>query len=195
MLSSIAHIISFVFNPALLLIFVPLFLVYRTTGDLYAAFAWTGYTLIFILAMIGFVIYGVYKKMFTDVDVSKRTQRPLLFGVSGILCLMYLFGLYYLNGPMILFVVMFGILIGVIVASIVNTKIKASIHVATTTALIIALAVVYNGWYLSLLLVIPLVAWARVRINRHTLKETIAGGSLGVLLTLGIYALIRYIQI
>lgn len=191
MISSIAQIISFLFNPVLLLVFVPLFLVYKTTDNVITAMAWTGYTMIFLLAMTFFIIYGVHKKIFSDMDVSKRAQRPLLFAVSLILSLMYLFGLYFLDGPMILFIVIFGIIIGIFVVSLVNIRIKASIHVATTAALIVALSVVYSGYYLLLLLVIPLVAWARVRINRHTLQETIVGGALGILLSLGIYTLIR----
>ncbi|MGH9857104.1 MAG: hypothetical protein ACRD4B_04595 [Acidobacteriota bacterium] len=190
---AIAQIISFLFNPVLLFSFVPLFLVYRTTGDITTAMVWTGYTMIFLLIMAFFIIYGVQKQIFTDIDVSNRTQRPLLFIVSFILSFVYLGGLFLLHGPMILSLVIGGIIVGIVLVSIINTRIKASIHVATISALIFALAFVYNGWYLLLLLFIPLVAWARLKVNRHTLQETIVGAALGILLSLGLYFVIKFI--
>ncbi len=122
-------------------------------------------------------------------DVSKRTQRPLLFLVSGILAAIYLGGLFIFNGPKVLIVITIGVIIGIGLASAINTKLKASMHVATISALIFALAIIYNGWYLLTLVLIPLVAWARLRIKRHTLPETVVGGLLGVLLSLCIYGL------
>ncbi len=124
-------------------------------------------------------------------DVSKRTQRPLLFLVSGVLAVFYLGGLFIFNGPNALVVITIGILIGIGLASIINTRLKASMHVATISALIFALAIIYNGWYLATLFLIPLVAWARLRIKRHTLPETVVGGLLGILLSLCIYALAK----
>src|ERR1700761_5166705 len=105
---AIAQVISFLFNPVLLLVFVPLLLVYKTTGDVVWAMVWTGYTMIFLLAMTFFIIYGVHKKIFTDMDVSKRTQRPLLFGVSLVMALLYLGGLLFLHGPMVLMIFVLG---------------------------------------------------------------------------------------
>ncbi|MGH7202865.1 MAG: hypothetical protein ACREHC_00290 [Candidatus Levyibacteriota bacterium] len=187
---ALAQIISFLFNPVMLLVFVPLLLVYKTSGNVVWALAWTGYTMIFLLAMTFFIIYGVHKKIFTDLDVSKRTQRPLLFGVSLVMALFYLGGLLFLNVPKILIVVSLGIIISVVLASFINTKLKMSIHVATVSALIFALAIIYQGYYFIALLLIPVVAWARVRIKRHTLPETIVGGIFGILLSCGMYILI-----
>src|ERR1700704_5585337 len=98
-MTALAQVISFLFNPVMLLVFVPLLLVYKTTGDVILALAWTGYTMIFLLIMVFFIIYGVHKKIFTDMDVSKRTQRPLLFIVCLVTGLLYLWGLFFLNGP------------------------------------------------------------------------------------------------
>lgn len=189
-MNSIARFISFIFNPVLVILFVPFLLLYKSTGDIYSALGWTSYTAFFVLAMIMFIIYSVKKKVFTDMDVSKREQRPLLFFVSIICASVYLAGLFLLHAPQLLFVITFGIIVGIIVASIVNTQIKASIHVATISALIFTLAMGYDGIYRLLLLLIPLVAWSRITIKRHTLLETIAGGVLGILLSLLIYAFV-----
>lgn len=192
-LTALAQIISFLFNPVMLLVFLPLFLVYKTTGDVVLALAWTVYTMIFLLAMTFFVIYGVHKKIFTDMDVSKRTQRPLLFIVCLVMGLIYLWGLFFLNGPKILAVVIVGLIISVLLLSLINMKLKVSIHVATVAALLFALAIIYHGYYYMTLLLIPAVAWARLKIKRHTLPETIVGAILGILLSLGTYLVVKFI--
>lgn len=194
MTTSLAQVISFLFNPVMLLVFVPLLLVYKTTEDVVLALAWTGYTMIFLLAMTFFIIYGVHKKIFTDMDVSKRTQRPLLFLVSGFMAIVYLYGLLFLNGPKILTVVILGIIASVVLISLINTRIKMSIHVATVSSLIFALAIIYQGYAYLTVLLIPLVAWARLKIKRHTLSETIVGAVVGILLSLGMYLLIDHVR-
>ncbi len=191
MKSSLARFISFIFNPILLLIFVPLFLLYKVDNDLNYALTWTAYTFFFLLAMTLFIKYMVSRGVFTNMDVSKREQRPLLFGMSMVLTTFYLGGLFLLNGPRILIIITIGIMIGIILSSIINTRLKASMHVATISALIFALAIVYNGYYLLSLFLIPLVAWARLKIKRHTLPETVVGGLLGILLSLCIYGLVK----
>ena len=191
MMSSFAQIISFIFNPVMMLVFVPLLLVYKTTGDVVLALAWTVYTMIFLLAMTFFVIYGVHKKFFTDLDVSERTQRPLLFGVGIFMTLVYLWGLYFLKGPKVLIFVTIGFIVGVLIMAIINTRLKISFHVTTITALLFTMAIVYQGFYYLALILIPIVAWARLKIKRHTLPETIAGGCYGILLSWAMYFVVH----
>ena len=195
MSTSLAHVISFLFNPVMLLVFAPLLLVYKATGDVVIALAWTGYTMIFLLAMTFFIIYGVHKKIFTDMDVSKRTQRPLLFFVSGFMAVVYLYGLLFLNGPKILTAVIVGIIVSVLIISVINLRLKVSIHVATVASLLFALAIIYQGYAYLTLLLIPLVAWSRLKIKRHTLPETIAGAVLGILLSWGMYLIIGHVAL
>ena len=189
MLTSFAQVISFLFNPVMMLVFLPLLLVYRTTGDVVLAMAWTVYTMIFLIAISFFVVYGVHKKIFTDLDVSVRTQRPLLFTVGIIMTLVYLWGLFFLNGPKILTLVTEGFLLGVLLMAIINTRLKISFHVSTVSSLLFTMAIVYQGYYYLTLLLIPVVAWARLRIKRHTLAETVVGACFGILLSLGMYLL------
>jgi hypothetical protein len=189
MTTSLARFISLILNPILLLVFVPFFLLLKNDRSLYHALVWTGYTFIFLAGMTGFLYYGVKKKLFTDMDVSKRTQRPLLFLASAVVAVLYIVGVSFSHGPRVLTGIGVGVILGVLITSIVNTKLKASIHVATVSALIFALAIIYSGYYLFLLFLIPLVAWARLKIHRHTLPETVVGGLLGILLSLCMYGL------
>lgn len=185
-----ARFLSFILNPLMVIVLVPFFLVYRTTGDLFAAFNWTIYTLLFLLIIGVFILLGVRKGIFTDYDVSKREQRPLLFLISIVLTVLYLIGLYFFNAPRILLIVTSVLLVGIVSASIINHWIKASMHVATVTAIIVGLVAVYGGYFYLLLLLIPVVAYIRVRAKRHTVPETIVGGLFGSALSLLMYIMV-----
>src|SRR4026208_1637374 len=110
----LARIISFLTNPVFVLFPVPYLLVYRSGyGHIYAI-KWTLFTLLF-LAMVGFfVLYEVKMKVFSDMDVSKREQRPLLFTIVGIITFIYLASLFFLKAPPVLFITIWGVLVGTV---------------------------------------------------------------------------------
>ena len=71
----------------------------------------------------------------------------------------------------------------------ISLMIKASIHVATATSVILLIGMIYKGYSLILLFLIPLLAWSRVKTREHTVLETIIGSLLGVALILIVYTI------
>ena len=191
----LARIISILANPVFILIALPYFLVFKETNSSGQAWNWTLYTLAYLSIFCAFVLFGVKKKIFSNIDVSNRKQRPLLYLIGALLSTIYLISLYLLKGPSILLITTFGIILGIIIAALINLKIKASMHVACFSALTTAFSIVYGGYFVLLLLLIPLISWARVRIERHTLKEVIVGASLGILLSLMMYFIVLKVVI
>jgi hypothetical protein len=96
-----------------------------------------------------------------------------------------------LNGPPVLFLAGCGVVVSIVAISLVNMKTKASVHVATVTALIFIVSILYGDVFLFFLLFIPLIIWSRVITKRHSLKEALMGGLVGVLLTLLVYVAIK----
>lgn len=189
----IAQFISTTLNPITLLFPIAYLLVLRQTGNRELALFWEVISVIFILIVSLFILIGVEEKVFSDFDISKRKQRPLLFTFTIGLCAIYTILLYFLKAPSVLFVVSFTLILGLIVFEVVNRVTKASIHVGTISAFATSVSLVYGGvFYLSLLL-IPIVAWARIRTRNHTEKQTIIGGTLGILITLVVYVIFKYI--
>lgn len=188
----VAEIISLISNPLILLIPVPYFLVLRVTGDFALAFRWMLFSMAFLLLIGFFMIVAVRRKVFSDLDVSRREQRPLLFVLIGSACFLYFLILYFFRGPAVLYIAVFGIFFGLVLISIINTKIKASIHVATITVLLLTIGILYDVHILLVGVFIPLIAWARIKTKRHTLRETIAGASTGILLTLIMYGVLKF---
>lgn len=155
------------------------------------AVVWTLYTLAFLVLISCFLWYGVHKKFFTDFDVSKKEQRPLLFFVSFIMLAVYLGGILLFSGPSILAVIAVCLLVGIIFVSVINTRIKASMHLATLSAMVVPFVFVNRGWSIALLSLIPIVAWSRISLKRHTRNEVIVGSIVGTVLSLSIYLLLN----
>lgn len=191
MIIILARFISFLFNPYFMLLPVPYFLVLRQTGNPVTAIKWTIFSLVF-LAGVGLSAYILMRRgYFTDLDISKREQRPLFFLLVAIFALLYFVGLFYFQGPLVLFIALGGIFFSLLVFSFLVTKVKASIHVATITAMIFSLSVLYSGVFLLLLFLIPLIGWSRIKIHRHTRQEVIVGGIVGIVIPLVLFVVLK----
>lgn len=186
-----AKAVSFLFGPAFILLPIPFILVGRFTQDYSYALKWTIFSYAFILAVGVFVGIGVLFGIFTNFDVSKREQRPLIFAFSGFAMFCYFISLLFLDGPKILFIPLFAIVLGLIIIMIVNRWIKASVHLATFTSVTLFIGIIYGGYYFLPMLLIPLLAWARVKTKEHTVQETIVGSILGAIITLVVYTISR----
>ncbi|MEN9406809.1 MAG: hypothetical protein RLZZ455_25 [Candidatus Parcubacteria bacterium] len=184
---SLARFISFVTNPFFIAIPLPFLLVYHETDSISVAIRWTFFSVVFLLMIGAFVFYEVKRHVFSDIDVSKKEQRPLFFVYVIFVSLLYLGSLVILRGPFSLFIAVGGVLGSAVALGFVNRKIKASLHVATVSAFFTVFALLYGGMYVLLLLAIPIVAWSRITIKRHSLKETVVGCVMGIMLTLIVY--------
>ena len=186
-----ARIISFLLSPMVVSFPALYLLVDKVTNNNIYALKWTIISYFFIFAVAIFVIACVLLGIFSNFDVSKREQRPLLFSFVGLMALFYFIFLFVFNGPKILFVVIFAVVLGLIIVSIVNQWIKASMHVAIISSIIFGVAIIYGGAYLLSLSLIPVMAWSRVKIKKHTPLEATIGGILGGLLTIIMYIVSR----
>lgn len=187
MTSKFAKAVSFLLGPSFVLLPIPFILVARFTQDYSYALKWTVFSYAFILVVVIFVVIGVLLGVFSNFDVSKREQRPLLFSFSAFSMFCYLLSLLILNGPKILFIGFFAVVLGLITIVIVNKWIKASIHLVTATSVMLFIGIIYKGYFFLLLSLIPLLAWARVKMKEHTFLETVVGSVLGIVITLIVY--------
>lgn len=191
MTNRLAKIISFFLGPMFVLIPIPFILVAKSTQDYAYALKWSIFSYAFILAVALFVVVGVFLGFFSNFDVSKREQRPLLFSFSAFAISCYLLSILFFDGPKILFLPLLAVILGLVSIVVVNKWVKASIHLATATAVLLFISIVYKGYSFLFLSLIPLLAWSRIKMKEHTLQETMVGSILGVILTLIVYIISR----
>jgi hypothetical protein len=193
MSKKLAEIISFVLNPLIVLMPVPFFLVFEKSNNLMLSFQWAGISIFFIFLFFLLILIGIKFGVFSDLDISKREQRPTLFLVGMALTISYFIFLFLFHAPAVLFAGVAAIVLGTIVLGIVNMFTKASGHLAVFSAFLTFL-VLAEGWeFLIGFLLLPVLAWARIKTKNHTVLQTILGTVVGTSTILIIYAIVKYI--
>ena len=191
--SKLAGFLSIVFHPIILFLPVPYLIIMRAENNYFQAVIWTLFSWL-ILSVLGiFIMYQVKTGKFTNLDVSVRSQRPLFFLSVGIAIAVYSISLLLFNGPVVMLVLAGGAIVALGLLDLINSKIKTSIHVASVTSILCAFVVLNGLMYSWTLLLIPLVAWSRITLQRHSLSETIMGAIFGFFITIVVYVMIELV--
>ncbi|HEX9945701.1 MAG TPA: hypothetical protein VGG03_27140 [Thermoanaerobaculia bacterium] len=121
-----------------------------------------------------------------NVDASNRRERPVLFMVS-VVALAVLAGLSWLSKPDSFPTrVSFGVLAMLALCAVATRWIKLSLHMAFGALAATTLLLLHSplGWVPLVLL--PLLAWSRLALKRHTASEVLTGLCVGVAFGLAI---------
>jgi len=147
----------------------------------------------FVVSTLICLIFGAFlpiltsliliKKMDTDLDITDRTKRtlPLLLAICS-----YFFGslvLYIVNTPAIITALMLIYGLNTLIILIINFYWKISIHAMGIAGPTAAFAYTFGIPGLLIAVIIPFVMWSRVKLNKHTVSQVIAGTILGLFLT------------
>ncbi|HEU5374983.1 MAG TPA: hypothetical protein VFV38_06070 [Ktedonobacteraceae bacterium] len=138
-----------------------------------------------------FVWLGVKKGHFTDIHVSRRSQRllPLLVGL-GCICGM-LAGLILLHASRALVVTLVAVLISFSVATGITqlAKYKISFHVASAAGAVTVCCLLANPVLVVLSPLVVLIAWARWKLEAHTPLQALCSAVLAVVVTVTTFRL------
>ncbi len=124
-------------------------------------------------------IRGVRKGMYTNLDVSDQAQRQKWFIAMTILVLVVTIIIWATGQDRTLRVATTCALLLLLTAQVVNIAVKASMHLAFHTFL--GFLILYFSWPVGItfLLLSPLLAWSRLYLKRHVLKEVLIGMVMG----------------
>lgn len=181
----IAVLVSFLFNPLFLSFLVPFLIVYRYTGSGFTALKWLLFSSIFAIMATSYLFYGRIRGYFSDLDISKREERPRYYKILLFLAILYLAISLLLKGyffPISIF--SFGSALAIISYLLVNRYIKASGHVGVASAFVILIGVLYGrNVFIATVWILPLLAWSRITLKKHTMREVLAGAALGLVVS------------
>jgi membrane-associated phospholipid phosphatase len=143
------------------------------------AWGWAGaFVLVAVLTPLLHVAWLVKHGAITDLDVQRREQRvrPLVVTLIclGVAWLMLVVGM----APVRLIVLAAALWLQTLAILVITWRWKISVH----TAVAAGTATVIGGLFgvlWPLVLGVPLIAWSRVRLQRHTWLQTGAGALLG----------------
>ncbi len=147
---------------------------------------WVG---VYIVMAVGvpllFLIWQVRHGRVTDLDVQLREQRKgsLLVTVAG-------FGVSWLvmhigHAPPLLKAMAGAGFVQWLIVFVITLRWKISVHTSSAAGMTMLILRVFGPAAVPLVISIPLIAWSRVKLRRHTLGQTLAGILLGSGVILG----------
>ena len=128
----------------------------------------------------------------SDINVTKREERPKLFAILLIFFLISLFTSIYIGNQQLIIICSVTNLT-FILGFLITFYWKISYHMIWSTLSIFSVIYLLNTQFTYLLLfVLPFMAWSRVILKRHTYLQVIAGTLLPLLCILLVLTLIKF---
>lgn len=146
------------------------------------------YIMLTILAPCAYIIWLVQTGKAVDFHLPNREQRirPLLFTLVTAVVTWLLFG--QLQAPRLLQLLAVVNLVQTAIFLVITLQWKISLHCTAVTILSELAFALLGTSAIPFTMSIPLIAWSRVYLDRHTVSQTIAGVLLGiVILTPALY--------
>lgn len=190
----LAHIISMVCLPPLLAIATLIALSSHFIADPQEAARVALASSFFVaIAPAAYVAYLLKRNKIgggVDLVLKEERLRPYLVGAGS--CLIGLLVLIRLSAPQSVTVLAWCYGINALLMAIITQRWKISAHAAGAAMPLTALLTVFGTTALPLAVIIPVVCWARVRSQMHTVAQVCAGATLGFLLTWAQMALLSF---
>jgi hypothetical protein len=185
----VATAVSSITNP--LFVAIPTFLVIAlsTAPNPLQGLLWWGITVLgFSLAPLLFIAKGVRSGRYSDHHVSERSQRliPLLFGI-GCVIVVFLILLSLHTSSALVATVTASLITAVIATVVTRFWTKISFHLIGIAGTATVFTFLFGIGAVPLYPLVFLVAWARWRVQAHTVFQACAGTVLAVVVTLVVF--------
>jgi hypothetical protein len=174
----VAHVISQLGSPPVLGLFALVLVTLSLKNP--EAWLWFGvYAVVTVAVPVGFLVWQVRHGHVTDLDVQLREQRSgsLLVTIAGFTVAWAV--LWIGQAPPLLTALAAMEVIQWAALFLITLRWKISVHSATASGVSMIIVHLFGRPAMPLLLSIPLVAWSRVKLRRHTAPQTLAGILLG----------------
>lgn len=178
----LAHIISLAFDPIIISTLSLFLIISQVEKDLTRILLWFG--LVFIVGVVPPLVFLAYEKKkgrVTDWFLYNRKERIPIYVASLISLSAALLLIWWLEGPKNLLIFSLTSLLNASVLGVATYYgHKPSVHASAITFFVLLLLLLVNWSYWPAIALIPLVAWSRAKLKKHTWPQL----SAGVLITL-----------
>jgi membrane-associated phospholipid phosphatase len=181
----IAVLLTHLLNPTYLLLPILVLVTYAATQSWLEALKWAGLAAsIVVLPILALIHRRVRAGVYADSQVSVREQRHVLYLVGAVCTTIYCAAVYTLDGPLELKAMLMALFAAGLVGMGINYFLsKISIHAGGLAGLATVLIILFGRSALPAMLLVPLVAWSRVALGRHTIRQVIAGAATAITVT------------
>ncbi len=179
----IAHWISKLGSPPLVALMA--LLLTAVTFTLPGIWMWAGvYVLLAMVVPLIYLIWLVRRGKVTDLNLHLREQRqgPFIVTLAGAAAAWVVLTLG--GAPQILRLLAAASVAQTLLVFLITLRWKISVHTSTAAGMTVLVWSVVGKAAAPLVITIPLIAWSRVKLRRHTFWQTVAGMVLGCLIFL-----------
>jgi len=185
----IANYLSTAFSPYIIAALIIPIVIFVSTERVMEALFWSIVVpSILIGPTLAYVGFEVRKGNITDMHIRERVQRSKVY-VIGIVSLIFLvFILSIFDAPNELQALIYSVAIGNVISFIINMKWKISLHAeGMGGATVITLFIFGYSVAIVMSLISIAVFWSRIELQEHTLMQLVAGYSIAVVVTIGVF--------
>ena len=163
---------------------LPIFLAFGYVSARTSGLLWAALTLLIVTGIpLAYLILGRQRGWVSDLELSRREERPRFILVSLSSDVLALLVLRFLDGPHLLTMIVLTYFCLAIVMFAISSFWKISMHMAGVGGFSTALVFVFGAPALWALLSLPLVAWARLHRRKHDIPQLVAGALVGAMIT------------
>ena len=182
---AVARWVSHILSPHIVGIALISTLAYQFSDNPLSILLWLAVVIpLLVIPPLIYLLWLVHRGTIEDIYMPNRKTRLRPLAVLMVWLLGCLGLIRYWEAPPVVesFVLAATILVGIL--SLVTLFWKISFHGAAISAAATTTVMVAGSYAWPVVLLVPLVGWARVRLKRHTLRQVIYGSLLGVLIAL-----------
>ena len=128
-----------------------------------------------LLVPILYLLWQISKGNITDFFMQHRDQRDWIYVVAFGSNLMAAWLLNHLKAPALIRFSIIVALCQIGVMGIINQFSKISAHASVVTLFCCLVTMLYGSWLLLSFLLVPLVGWGRITLQKHSFRQTTAG--------------------
>lgn len=138
------------------------------------------YVALLVLPPTLYILWLVHRGEVSDFHLNIREERtqPLLLILAN--TALVSLAMYLAGSPRLMLIAAAAAIIQLIIVLVITLRWKISGHCTAGAGLSVLAVALYGEILLPLLLIVPVIAWSRIRLGRHTFAQTIAGSALGV---------------
>jgi membrane-associated phospholipid phosphatase len=191
----IANLISIIFNPFLTGLVLILLVSFKTTASIFDAIKWSLLlTLLTILPVFLFTVYQFRRKKVDSIFANVRQQRTKIYALAVLLAGASAVLLFLVKAPLILLALLIAAFSANVIFMLLNLWWKISLHTAFIAAAVTVLVFIFGSVAMPTIVLIPLVAWARIKLEHHVPAQVIGAALMSpsiLLLVFYLFGLIR----
>lgn len=186
----IAKVVTEVFAPPIMAVIALGIVSYQGASHTSEFLKWWGISSLLIgIIPVAFIFKRLQAGRLSDHNISVASQRYMPFVISIASALAAFIILHLMSAPPFITAVTLSAIIVLVLAMLLNPKCKMSIHCSSMASIAIILTFVLGTWAWSMVVLVPVVGWSRVKVAQHTVPQVILGGMVGAGVTWAIFKL------